>query len=63
MNTAQIGRILQSDPHTWDVFVDVYAQDQLPKRGQKYPSAYVCNTDPHTEEGEHWIAIYVDEHG
>ena len=23
-------------------------------------SLYVCNTDPFTESGEHWIVIYID---
>ena len=63
MNTEQIRQILEADPCTRDVFVGVYPQDHLPTSIEKYPSAYVCNTDPHTEEGEHWVAIYVDEHG
>lgn len=63
MNTAQITQILQTDPWTRDVFQGVYPRDQLPRTISKYPSAYVCNTQPHTDEGEHWIAIYLDEHG
>ena len=39
---------------------------RLPSRSvtvTEYPSAYVCNTEPRAEEGEHWIAIYLDEGG
>ena len=60
MNTVQIRQILEADPYTRDVFAGVYPRDRLP-RTIKYPSGHVFNTD--TEEGEHWIAIYVDEHG
>lgn len=63
MNTAQIRQILREDPRAKDVFVGVYPRDHLPGIVQKYPSAYVCNTDPHTEDGEHWVAIYVDDCG
>ena len=63
MNTVQITRMLQADACTRDVFVGVYARDRLPRRVTTFPSAYVCNTQPHTKEGEHWIAIYVDERG
>ena len=27
------------------------------------PFSLVCNTDPNTETGEHWIAVHVDEEG
>lgn len=60
MNTVQIREILEADPYTREVFAGVYPRDRLPHTIEKYPSAYVCNTD--TKEGEHWIAIYVDKH-
>ncbi len=63
MNTAQITQILQRDPRIQNVFQGVYPRDKLPRSSKTYPSAYVCNTEPHTEKGEHWIAIYFDEHG
>ena len=28
-----------------------------------YPSAFVCNTHDSDQQGEHWIAMYVDECG
>ena len=63
MDTTRIERLLQRDPYTRDVFVGVYALDRLPRRIKQHPSAYVCNTHPHTEDGEHWVVIYVDESG
>ena len=63
MNSAQITQLLRADPYTRDVFAGVYPRDRLPRTIKNYPSAYVCNTDPHTDEGEHWIAIYVDDDG
>ena len=63
MNTAEITQLLQGDPWTRDVFVGVYPRDKLPRTMKQYPGAYVCNTHPHTEEGEHWIVLYVDQHG
>jgi len=33
--------------------------DTLPPK----PKLLVCNTDPSTKPGQHWIAIHVDEHG
>jgi len=39
----------------------VYACDQLPTH--IIPStALVVNTMPHTDSGEHWVAIYMDAH-
>jgi hypothetical protein len=64
MNTAQITHLLQANPFTRDVFLGVYPRDRLPRSVDKNrPRAYVCNTAPHQEEGEHWVAIYIDEHG
>jgi hypothetical protein len=63
MNTIQIAHILQKDPYTQDVFAGVYAVDRLPSTVRTYPRAYVCNTDPQDQEGEHWVAIYLDQYG
>jgi len=63
MDTAQIEHLLQKDPFMQDVFAGVYPRDRLPRVIKNYPSAYVCNTDPHTANGEHWVAIYVDQDG
>ena len=28
-----------------------------------YPSAYVINSETHDQPGEHWVAVYFDQHG
>jgi hypothetical protein len=55
MNTTQIERILSGERR----FQGVYSLDTLPTR----PRLLICNTDPSTKPGQHWIAIYVDENG
>jgi len=53
MNTIQIERILKGV----DNFQGVFSVDTLPS----HPRLLVCNTEPSSKPGEHWIAIYVDE--
>jgi len=53
MNTTQIERILKDV----DNFQGVFSVDTLPPR----PRLLVCNTEPSSKSGEHWIAINVDE--
>ena len=55
MNTLQIERLLKNEK----VFKKVYAFDQLEK--PVFPSAYVINSDPSSEPGEHWIAVNFDK--
>lgn len=58
METPQIMQILMNDSFTKGVFRGVFPLDGiLPP--EKYPSAYVFNTDPRGQPGEHWIAIYL----
>ena len=61
MNSLQIERLLKNDSETKSVFKKVCALDQLEK--PTFPSAYVINSDPSTEPGKHWIAVYCDKHG
>jgi hypothetical protein len=55
MNTDQIQKLLKNISG----FQGVFSSDTLPVK----PRLLVCNTDPSTKPGEHWIAIYVDETG
>ena len=61
MNTRQIEQILKKDCQAKKIFKKVCAVDQLEK--PSYPSAYVINSDPKDESGEHWVAIYFDQYG
>ena len=55
MNTDQIDRILKRSCK--QQFQGVFSVDTLPTR----PRLLVCNTDPSTQPGTHWIAVYVDQ--
>ena len=61
MNTLQIERLLKKDLKTKNIFKKVCALDQLEK--PTFPSAYVINSDPSSEPGEHWVAVYFDKRG
>ena len=53
----QIERLLRNKK----IFKKVCAFDQLEK--PVFPSAYVINSNPSNEPGEHWIAVYFDKRG
>ena len=61
MNTLQIERLLKEDLRTKNIFKKICAWDQLEK--PIFPSTYVINSDPSSEPGEHWIAVYFDKRG
>ncbi len=56
--TDDIQRILSRDRRTAPCFKGVYAKDELPDASST-SSLYVCNTDPSTRQGEHWVVIYI----
>ena len=57
--TDDISDILKRDKRTRQTFRGVFASDELPQHSPT-SSLYVCNTDPSTKGGEHWIVIYID---
>ena len=59
MNTLQIEHLLKKDLKSKAIFKKVCALDQLEK--PTFPSAYVINSDPSSEPGEHWVAVYFDK--
>src|SRR5271170_384633 len=63
MNTSQIRLALQSEPETKKLFSGVFACDRLPVKISKFPCLLVANTDPASEEGEHWVCYYFDAVG
>lgn len=59
MNTYQLEQVLGSDPYLQCTgYLGVYPIDALDGIPKKYPSCFVFNTDPSTENGEHWIGIF-----
>ena len=61
MDTVQIDRILKRHLKS-SSFLGVYARNRLPRRT---PTAFslVANTDPDNRNGQHWVAIFVNEKG
>ena len=55
MNSNVIGQLFVNEVK----FQGVFSADTLPIS----PHLLVCNTDPSTKAGDHWIAIHVDENG
>ena len=65
MNTNQIYDYLTDFKYGKlnEKFIGVFPRDCLPEKVKQYPAALIANTDPKTERGEHWIAIYIDQDG
>ena len=61
MNILQIERLLKKGLKSKTIFKKVCALDQLEK--PTFPFAYVINSDPSSEPGEHWVAVYFDKRG
>lgn len=59
MNTIQIEKILYESRITRRYFIGCFAADKIPKEIQKFPCSMVVNLDRATNEGSHWIAIYI----
>jgi len=62
MNSIQINDILRS--RCRGTFVGVFALDRLPTNlPPRRPLLLVCNTDPHTLPGRHWVVLYIGSNG
>ncbi len=60
MNSAQIDYALRNDACTQGLFAAVVPSDHLRPliKQLRLPCAYVVNTDPSTQPGQHWVAFY-----
>jgi len=63
MNSRQIHRVLKQHHLTKHSFVGVFPSDCLPTSLEALPAAIVCNTDPISKPGQHWIALFIDDNG
>ena len=41
------------------IFAGVYSADNVPRNIVKYPTAFIVNTQSSSQNGAHWIAIYI----
>lgn len=65
MNGETLGRVLAEDPFTSNAdYLAVLTLDELPKEplNRQGTIAFIVNTDPSNEIGEHWVAVYGDKY-
>ena len=61
MNTEEIKNYLETYEDTRDIFLNVYAVDQLPKEKiSRTRWLLVTNCCPANRRGEHWVAMYCE---
>ena len=64
MRTEELQEYMLADPYIANVYGGVVALDGLPDFVRK-PSIYIVNSDPSSEPGKHWYAVYfnrINEH-
>lgn len=59
MNTSSLQCIVRCDPTLFNSVVGIFAADELPKRLQSFPVAFIVNTDKRVDPGRHWVVFYV----
>jgi hypothetical protein len=59
MNTKEIDQFVRGDRASRGIFQGVFSADTLPDK----PRLLVCNTDPSSKPGSHWIVIFIDLKG
>lgn len=57
MNTKQIWQALTSNPKTEPYFDGVFPIDKL-RNIKKKPELIICNTDPSSKPGQHWVLFF-----
>lgn len=59
MNAHELWTRTKNNRHTADVVKGVFSSNSLPQMVHKYPSAYICNTDPADLPGSHWVVFWM----
>ena len=60
MNTKQLWNAPCLNPLTNNYFDGIYSSDTL-KEIEGKPTLIICNTDPSTKPGEHWVLFFFNE--
>lgn len=63
MDGYTLDKIMRQDKHVAPYFAGVFAADTLPIRLHQRPALLICNTDPVSKPGTHWVAFYIGKHG
>lgn len=60
LSDIALNSLTRKDPYLQKYFRGVFPADKLPpvQKGRPYTDAYIVNTDPAGETGEHWLAIW-----
>jgi len=59
LNNVQLDCLARDDPQLKPYFYGSVACYRLPKKpDKKAPRAYIVNTDPHDQPGQHWLALW-----
>lgn len=54
--------ILKNNIYTKNIFLGVYARNELPLITE-FPACFVFNTEDRNQQGEHWLAFYFNKQG
>jgi hypothetical protein len=60
MDAKQLSTILQREPDTRPFFKGVFSADSVLTFSPCVPCAIIINTDPSSQPGRHWVAIFID---
>jgi len=59
LSTQECNLIANQDPYLKKVFQGTFPCDKLPRHAKKN-AAYIVNTDPAGQPGQHWIAVWLE---
>ena len=59
MKTSQLGKALKFHPATKHVYGGVFPRNRIPRIPRHVRTAYVINTDPDSQPGQHWVAFFL----
>lgn len=60
LSDAVLNYLAQDDHELRPYFRGVFAADQLPPVSKTRVNAYIVNTDPAGQPGQHWLALWTD---
>ena len=60
LSTIQLEKFLSTCRQTRESFGGVFPSDHHPIISRR-PCSFIWNTAPSTEEGEHWVALWIDD--
>ena len=58
LSDTVLSYLAQDDRELKPYFCGVFPADKLPPVSKKRVNAYIVNTDPAGESGEHWLGIW-----